>query len=214
VSGSLADRGRARGASGFEWLGGSLCLDFVNTVSWGAEGPREERLESDRDLFAWAAAAGLPPSPAMREEISSAEADAPARTLRRALELRAALHQVFLAEAEGRRAPAAAAATLGAFVEQAAAHLTLTPEGDTWSFRFARAEHPESPLWPIAWDAARLLTSEARPPVRRCANDRCRWLFLDESRRGNRRWCDMAVCGSRAKARTYYRRRKAKGKIP
>jgi len=140
---------------------------------------------------------------------AGADGDTSARALGRALDLRAALHAVFLAEAEGRPAPAAAAATLGAFVEQAAAHLTLTPERDTWSFRFARVEHPKSPLWPIAWDAARLLTSDDRPPVRRCANDRCRWLFLDESRRGNRRWCDMAVCGSRAKARTYYRRRKA-----
>jgi predicted RNA-binding Zn ribbon-like protein len=33
-------------------------------------------------------------------------------------------------------------------------------------------------------------------------------LFLDRSRRHNRRWCDMLVCGSRAKARAYYARRR------
>jgi predicted RNA-binding Zn ribbon-like protein len=213
VSASLADRGGPRGAAGFEWLGGSLCLDFVNTVSWGEDGPREERLGSHRDLLGWAHAAGLRASPARRGETQGGAADAAEPALERAHELRAALHAVFLAEAEGRRTPAAAAAALGAFVEQAAAHLTLAPGGETWTFRFAGEEHPESPLWPVAWDAARLLTSAACPPVRRCANDRCRWLFLDESRRSNRRWCDMAVCGSRAKARTYYRRRKAKGKI-
>ena len=210
MSASLADRRRPRGATRFEWLGGSLCLDFVNTASWGEDGPREERLGSYRDLLAWAHAAGLRPGPARRGETRGAAADAAHRALKRAHELRAALRAVFLAEAEGRRAPPAAAAALGAFVEQAAAHLTLTPEARTWSFHFADDDHPESPLWPVAWDAARLLTAETRPPARRCANDRCRWLFLDESRRGNRRWCDMAVCGSRAKARTYYRRRKAK----
>ena len=210
-----ADHRKGERARGFEWLGGSLCLDFVNTVSWGGDGPREERLGSHRDLLAWARAAGLRPAPAMRGPTPAAAADASDRALRRAHGLRAALHEVFLAEVEGRRASRTAAAALGAFVEQGAAHLTLTPAEGTWSFRFDAAEHPESPLWPVAWDAAHLLTSEARRPVRRCANDRCRWLFLDESRRGNRRWCDMAICGSRAKARTYYRRRKAEvqGKV-
>lgn len=216
---STADSGTSRRPARFEWLGGSLCLDFVNTVSWGEDGPKEERLGSYRDLLAWARAAGLRPSAAKRGETADPVADGRAApgtvvdahvgVLARVHRLRAALHAVFLAEAEGRHAPAAAAAALGASVEQAAAHLTLAPGGETWTFRFAGEEHPESPLWPVAWDAARLLTSAARPPIRRCANDRCRWLFLDESRRGNRRWCDMAVCGSRAKARTYYRRRKA-----
>jgi len=211
VRASTAGHRKGKRARGFEWLGGSLCLDFVNTVSWGEDGPREERLGSYRDLLAWARAAGLRHSPARRGETPGAGRDGSVRALRRAHALRSALHAVFLAEAEGRHAPAAAAAALGAFLEQAAAHLTLAPGGETWTFRFAGEEHPESPLWPVAWEAARLLTSAARPPIRRCANDRCRWLFLDESRRGNRRWCDMAVCGSRAKARTYYRRRKARG---
>lgn len=32
----------------------------------------------------------------------------------------------------------------------------------------------------------------------------CRWLFLDKSKNQSRRWCDMKVCGNRAKARTHY----------
>ncbi|MEL4068692.1 CGNR zinc finger domain-containing protein [Ochrobactrum sp. GPK 3] len=39
-----------------------------------------------------------------------------------------------------------------------------------------------------------------------CAN--CGWLFLDQSRNRSRVWCDMTVCGNRAKAsRHYYRNR-------
>jgi predicted RNA-binding Zn ribbon-like protein len=41
--------------------------------------------------------------------------------------------------------------------------------------------------------------------VRRCANDKCLWLFIDRSKAGTRRWCDMAACGNRAKAQRHYR---------
>ncbi|MBA2719012.1 MAG: CGNR zinc finger domain-containing protein [Chloroflexi bacterium] len=44
--------------------------------------------------------------------------------------------------------------------------------------------------------------------VRVCANDTCRWIFYDESRSGRRRWCDMATCGNRAKARRHRERQK------
>ena len=45
--------------------------------------------------------------------------------------------------------------------------------------------------------------------VRRCANDVCLWLFLDDSKSGNRRWCSMSACGNRAKAHRHYARKKA-----
>jgi predicted RNA-binding Zn ribbon-like protein len=42
-----------------------------------------------------------------------------------------------------------------------------------------------------------------------CAEDICRWVFYDHSRSRTSIWCTMAVCGSRAKSRAYYRRRSA-----
>jgi predicted RNA-binding Zn ribbon-like protein len=34
----------------------------------------------------------------------------------------------------------------------------------------------------------------------------CQWLFVDQSKNQSRLWCDMAVCGNRAKARAHYAR--------
>jgi predicted RNA-binding Zn ribbon-like protein len=45
--------------------------------------------------------------------------------------------------------------------------------------------------------------------MKACAEDICRWVFYDHSRSRTGIWCTMAVCGSRAKSRTYYRRRTA-----
>ena len=45
-----------------------------------------------------------------------------------------------------------------------------------------------------------------RDLVRRCANPACVLLFLDVSKSGRRRWCDMATCGNRAKAAAHHAR--------
>ncbi|MBF9070355.1 CGNR zinc finger domain-containing protein [Streptacidiphilus fuscans] len=39
--------------------------------------------------------------------------------------------------------------------------------------------------------------------LKACAAEDCRWLYYDRSPAGRGRWCSMAVCGSRAKMRTY-----------
>jgi predicted RNA-binding Zn ribbon-like protein len=43
--------------------------------------------------------------------------------------------------------------------------------------------------------------------VKECDGHDCGWLFLDTSKAGRRRWCSMDVCGNRAKAQRYRRRR-------
>jgi predicted RNA-binding Zn ribbon-like protein len=36
-----------------------------------------------------------------------------------------------------------------------------------------------------------------------CRQDACRWAFYDTTKNRSGTWCDMAVCGNRAKARAY-----------
>ena len=42
--------------------------------------------------------------------------------------------------------------------------------------------------------------------LRPCANDDCRLFLVDRSRANARRWCSMATCGNRLKARRHHRR--------
>ena len=44
-----------------------------------------------------------------------------------------------------------------------------------------------------------------------CPGHDCGWAFYDHSRNRASRWCSMAVCGGREKARAHYRRRRAQG---
>ena len=164
----------------FEFIGGARPLDFVNTVSWGSG--EEERLHGYDDFLAWCRAAKLPLGRGRD-----------ARVFRKALQLRAALHALFLARKES---------VLEPFLTSALKQLTV--RRGRWALR--DPHHAEAPLWWLTWEAAQLWTSDEMDLVRRCSNDRCLWLFLDRSRRHNRRWCDMQVCGSRAKMRAYYAR--------
>jgi predicted RNA-binding Zn ribbon-like protein len=45
-----------------------------------------------------------------------------------------------------------------------------------------------------------------------CPGEHCGWAFYDHSRNLSGRWCSMAVCGGRAKARTHYRRQRERGR--
>ena len=80
-------------------------------------------------------------------------------------------------------------------------------EGGGFAWRWKRDDGLDRILWPVAWSAAELLTEGPLARVREYpGDDNCGWLFLDTSRNGSRRWCDMSTCGNRAKARRYYRR--------
>jgi len=59
----------------------------------------------------------------------------------------------------------------------------------------------ETAVLAVAGTAADLLTSRLAGSVRACPGADCGWLFADP--RGRRRWCSMAVCGNRAKARKH-----------
>lgn len=73
------------------------------------------------------------------------------------------------------------------------------------------AAHPGTPdPCPVdlatARSALRLIASDDTERLKICPN--CEWLFIDRSKNRSRTWCDMAVCGNRAKARLHYRKRR------
>jgi hypothetical protein len=65
---------------------------------------------------------------------------------------------------------------------------------------------PDQLLAPPAEAAARLLTTGDRELVRPCQGPACTMWFYDRTRSHRRRWCSMATCGNRAKARNHRQR--------
>jgi predicted RNA-binding Zn ribbon-like protein len=55
----------------------------------------------------------------------------------------------------------------------------------------------------LGWDAVRIWGPGRLRP---CANAECRLFLIDRSKPNTARWCSMAICGNRMKARRHYRR--------
>lgn len=189
-------------------VGGDPSLDFANTVT-GRLTERPIEFVGDFDsLMAWGVHAHLL-SEAERTRCTQAgeRAGAAARMHERALALREAVFEIFSARADQRELPLGALASLDSEFAQAARAWRLVGDGHAARWRWP-AEDPALVLARVAVAAGELLTSRPDALVRRCAGAEhgCAWLFLDASRGANRRWCRMASCGNRAKARTHYRR--------
>jgi predicted RNA-binding Zn ribbon-like protein len=200
----------------FELDGGTVALDFVNTVS-GMRGtaPKEWLLEF-ADLVYWAEQVRLLDRRAAARLYKEAEAHpaAAAGQLRQALALREAFHDLVHAAIDGKVPPAAALAAVNGWIAEALASRRLHPvSGGRFEPRFDDDGALLGFLRPVALDAAELLEKElGTGRVRLCGEaevGRCSWLFLDETRNASRRFCSMAECGNRAKQRRFQERRRS-----
>jgi predicted RNA-binding Zn ribbon-like protein len=178
-------------------VAGDPALDFCNTrAGWGAAEPREYLTSYDH-LAAWGRGAGLlgrAVAARLRRQAKSKPAAA-SRALHRALMLREAIYATCTE-------PTAASWDVVAAEAHRAATAAVLLRNEGWVI-------PESagldlPVLELGRAAGALLASTDLTTVGRCPGEGCGWLFLDP--RGRRRWCTMAVCGNRAKARRHAQR--------
>jgi predicted RNA-binding Zn ribbon-like protein len=195
-------------AGGLRSLPDDLCLSFANTLSWRGSVPPTEELLAPSDLLRWCAASAGLDAGRLREMEARWAADPAAGTaaLSGAIALREALYRMFSATAGGAGPEDADIALLnGALTGRT--RLLRASDGLAWAL--PEQTDPSTLLAPVLWSAGDLLTGRRLAFVRCCANPRCQWLFLDDSKGGTRRWCSMASCGNRAKAQRHYARRRA-----
>ena len=191
--------------------GADLCLDFANTRYWRGSPEPTEQLATPADFLVWVTTAGGLP-PALAPLIERAWKDNPRQataTFGRALALREAIYRQLAALAlESKPRPEDLVAINDALARAPARnHLVPTAEGYGWSVA-SFAPRAACLLAPVLWSVGDLLAAPRRLHVRCCSNEKCRWVFVDDSRAGTRRWCNMSACGNRAKAQRHYIRHK------
>jgi predicted RNA-binding Zn ribbon-like protein len=192
------------------FIADALGLDFLNSVAMPVDVP-VEYLASGEDLVAWLRRAGLVPAPVLDETLANAgpgELDAVAAQARALREW----FRGFVREHRGRRLDAQAVAALEPLNRLLARdegygqiRATADPDdaGDSatglqW-VPMRRWRSPDALLLPIAQAMAELLATADFSQVKACEGPACTLLFLDRTRGHKRRWCNMAVCGNRAK---------------
>lgn len=120
----------------------------------------------------------------------------------RARALQEALRELFSAAARDTRPSAAARHVLDAELSRCYRSPALARRDGGYELVWGA----DSPIAIVVRSAVCLLSSDELARVRVCAAEDCNWLFVDASKNGSRRWCDMNVCGNREKAKRFYAR--------
>jgi predicted RNA-binding Zn ribbon-like protein len=192
-------------------VGGHVVIDLVNTVN-ARDGDPEDWLDGYPRLLEWAELTDSFEPGALRrlERHASRDLAGAARALRSIKELREALHGILSAIGEGEPPPEDDVRRLERSWKGAVAHGRIDVSSGEARIRvevktsgLTYLEHE------LAIRAIELLWSLPRERTRVCAGPRCGWLFVDRSKAGRRRWCDMATCGNAAKSRRHYQRSRA-----
>ncbi|MEV6252206.1 CGNR zinc finger domain-containing protein [Nocardia sp. NPDC051929] len=169
----------------FTFVSGNLALDFAGTVM-GRSTRFEDVLSTPAALADWIVAAGLLDSP------PTADAD----TLARAVRLREAAYRMALAAARETAFDDGDRRTVNEFAEGVPPSISLRADGTV-----VRSGDADAALAAVARSAIELLGSRAL--VKECGRPVCTRLYVDTSRGGSRRWCDMTLCGNRAKSAAF-----------
>jgi predicted RNA-binding Zn ribbon-like protein len=177
----------------YKLVGGRASLDLINTVSWPDTERAHDWLDSPHNLQRWMHALGLP-------SVRCKTADLPAVS-----ELRTELTAVLRPLAHGDKPPRRAIESLNRRIAQASSMRVIDPVTLAWTWR--PPDHLLDAFAPVVMDAAELIATGSRDRLRHCPS--CDWLFEDKTRNGQRRWCDMADCGSRDKSHRYYHRNRS-----
>lgn len=192
--------------------GAPLCLAFANTGAARPGTPSSECLTDYYVFTGWMRENGaLGDADAERlARRAEAEPEGARAVLDRAVALRHGVHRLFARLAAGRSIEAGDLDLLDREWRQARGRLRLVRRGSRFSARFPPGSSAlDRPLWTLADDSARLLLSEDLDRVKLCDGPGCTHLFFDTSRNRSRRWCEMAICGNRMKARRHYRRHRS-----
>ncbi len=197
-------------------VAGHPALDLVNTVEprVGDVG-RHEHLRTPQDLLVWARRAGLVDEAGAAAE-SRAWRSAPGRgaaSLAGAIEVREALYAL-LSDRLSSECSAGTPESLAVLQRRwsdAAGRSELRPAtASETPYRLVVGVEPGLVVLDrISAAAVQLLTDVDLSSMRACEDGGCGWLFVDRSRSGSRRWCDMADCGAKAKARRLTERRRS-----
>lgn len=196
---------------GYDFCGGALALDLVNTERI-RRGETRDLLSTPDDLVGWwrEALAHHPQHIAIGEGAALPE---DCRDLLAALvalkAVRKALRGTFGALAEGRRVEEADLKVLNGVLKSGYRSLHIGPEGELDPRYHTSDAERGWLLLPVAVSAFDLITQGDAGRLRECRNPRCRVLFHDTSKSATRVWCTTA-CMNRARSARRYRQAKAR----
>jgi predicted RNA-binding Zn ribbon-like protein len=185
-------------------VAGHPALELCNSLAGWGEDDQREYLATYDHLLAWSAVLDLLPAASVRRlrRLATADPRGAGAVLDEGRRLRADLYRVLTSA----RPPRPALDRLTERVQAAGATNRIAWSRGAGLVVDPGSESLDLPVRAFALAARRLVEDGLAGEVRSCPGSGCGWLFLDEGR--GRRWCIMAICGNRAKARRHAARQR------
>ena len=199
----------------WKFIGGRLCLDFVNSVGERKELEEKpypeniivkDKLENFNDFITWGKDIGIITKAERKYflNLNSSEKKETEITFKRAVELRESLFKIIYNVINNKEPDKKMIQILNREYSSANENRKLIYMNNKIEWQFSKDPlKPDYLIWVIAESAVKLLSSDFISRVKICAGDDCGWLFLDTSKNKSRQWCDMKDCGNVAKVRRF-----------
>jgi len=184
----------------FPLISGNLSLDLVNT-ELVSRGQRQDLLLSERDMLDWLTVIKGNNS-YLDNQLSSKIKERIQRVFASILEMRTILRNQFEVIADGNSIPDGFIAYLEKKIEKSPFTYKLS---DQKLVPIPVGEAEDILQSYIAFDSLTLIEKNKLSSLKRCSNDDCVLLFIDES--GRRKWCSMKICGNRKKVARFQHRK-------
>lgn len=191
--------------------GDRLCLNYINTIDDRFTEKKNDYLQDANDLIRWGFHAKIIDSNTKKllEKILHQHPSEARSFFNKAIILRELLYHLFKGIIRNEETSQYELEKFNNLLPDYYSSIKLkqTDKGykEIWSF-------PKDSLYlitaPVIKDAHELLLLGKIARIKECPN--CGWLFFDNTKNGKRRWCSMETCGSRIKAKEWYKRQKEK----
>jgi len=196
-------------------VGSELAFDFTNTESGRASDHHLEHFRAPADVIVWARHAKVMTDRDRDKALAAISRDTALgkRLLTEARALRDLIHRMGAAVSNGKKPDADDLDELVAVHTRMLAHGKLVPFGEAFAWSWDPSDGLiEAVLGPVTLSALTVLTQQDLSRIKQCPGDHCGWLFFDTTKNKSRRWCEMEVCGNRAKQKGFAERRRKTGK--
>jgi predicted RNA-binding Zn ribbon-like protein len=182
-------------------IAGNIALDFCNTAGEHLASEPDELLVDREAFLRWCMQVGMIGPGTYWRLLRSPF------SMNSIIELREAIYRVALAIARNEPVAQKDLHLIEKRANGAKPEIVREAGGLRWKPGLLRGAEQLCSL--LASEALSLFCSPRAARIGVCDGGLCGWVFLDDSRGMRRRWCDMNDCGSRAKAKRFYTRRKS-----
>jgi predicted RNA-binding Zn ribbon-like protein len=191
-------------AGSLDLVGCELALDFTNTSSGRGFLSHQEHLRDFDTIMQWVEHARvMAPSDCTYVRTTVAKRPKLGRAVfEQVLKIRELIWTIGTALAEQRPVSEKLRASLTAAHAESLrfAEMKMRDGAYIWTWD-PRRDVQGAILGPITLSALTLIMEKELSRTKRCAGMECGWLFFDTTKNSRRRWCEMRVCGNRAKVR-------------